>query len=94
LGAVSDPDLKERSVILGQGDALVLVTDGVLDAGAPDNPIDEAGLLEVIGSCRYAPASEIAGTIERRVESAWQDGARDDCAILVMRWFGTSARVT
>ena len=80
---------------LAPGDAICLVTDGVLDAMSPKSeaygrPRFEA-LLEKVG--RAGAAAEIGEAV--RVEVArFADGVEqaDDMAILVLRWKGPSGR--
>lgn len=85
LGIVEAAVLEERETVLEPGDALVLYTDGVTEAGAPENPIGEERLAELLSGCAGALADEIA---ERVVDTAIgiQDGRpRDDIAVLVLR---------
>jgi len=85
LGIVEAAVLEERGTVLEPGDALVLYTDGVTEAGAPENPFGEERLAELLSGCAGALADEIA---ERVVDTAIaiQDGRpRDDIAVLVLR---------
>ncbi len=86
LGIVPDPDLFDAEVALGPGDTVVLYTDGVTDAGAPEfvrEPRELAALVQ-------ADAAESADAIaDRLLELALSSGEgiepRDDIAILVIR---------
>jgi len=85
LGIVEAAVLEERETVLEPGDALVLYTDGVTEAGAPENPIGEERLAELLSGCAGALADEIAEWV---VDTAIgiQDGRpRDDIAVLVLR---------
>jgi PAS domain S-box-containing protein len=85
LGIVSDPALSDDSVKLEPGDALVLYTDGVTDAAAPEHIWTPLALGEALGSPLGLDADEIA----ERTLAAALDGAgaepRDDIAIMVFK---------
>ncbi|HEX8067974.1 MAG TPA: SpoIIE family protein phosphatase [Thermoleophilaceae bacterium] len=86
LGVVPDPDLVDQEVELHPGDAVVLYTDGVTDAAAPDLVREPAELAAMLGPARGESADAIA---ERLLELALSvrngDEPRDDIAILVIR---------
>ena len=85
LGIVSDPSLRDDRVLLQPGDALVLYTDGVTDAAAPEHIWTPEALGAAVGS----PAGLAADEIAERTLSAALDGTgsepRDDIAILVLK---------
>ncbi len=88
LGIVEAAVLEERETVLEPGDALVLYTDGVTEAGAPEDPFGEERLAELLAGCAGSAADEIADEI---VDTALaiQDGRpRDDIAVLVLRCTG------
>ncbi|HVF06067.1 MAG TPA: SpoIIE family protein phosphatase [Frankiaceae bacterium] len=94
LGAVPTLDLDAVRVTLAPGDALVCVTDGVLEArrlptwDAPDVPaafFDECGLVGVLKGAAGGTADEIAGAVEASVLAFTEGRAPDDVAILVLR---------
>jgi serine phosphatase RsbU (regulator of sigma subunit) len=85
LGVVERPELTERRLTLGGGDALVLYTDGLTDAYAPGRTLTTADLVAWLEGCAGLDAHEIVERLERAVLGG--DGAepRDDIAILVLR---------
>jgi serine phosphatase RsbU (regulator of sigma subunit) len=85
LGIVSDPSLSDAHVMLRPGDAVVLYTDGVTDAGAPARIWSADELAATIGSPTGLDADEIA---ERMLRAALDTGdaePRDDIAIMVLK---------
>jgi serine phosphatase RsbU (regulator of sigma subunit) len=84
LGVVPDPQLKDSSVALAPGDALVFYTDGVTEAGGR-RPLGEEALTEIVASCAGLDADAIAGRIEAAALEAEQGPPRDDIAVLVLR---------
>ncbi|MGI8593122.1 MAG: SpoIIE family protein phosphatase [Solirubrobacteraceae bacterium] len=85
LGVLPDVRHVDCRVWLGPGDALVLFTDGLTEAGAPERVMCPEELVELGASCAGLPADEIARRVEEHAV-ALQDGlARDDLALLVAR---------
>jgi len=86
IGVFEDPVLTEQETHLGPGDTLVLYTDGVIEARAPDGAFfGEERLLCLLRSCVGLDASTIAGRIESAVLDFQENGSRDDVAVLVLR---------
>jgi len=78
--------VSEQGLLLGPGDALVLYTDGVVEArAAGGDEFGQDGLRELLARC----AGRTADGIARRVELAamdFQGGAtRDDVAVVIVR---------
>ena len=68
---------------LEPGDALLLFTDGLVEAGGPQRVMSPEALVELAASCAGQPANEIARRVEEHAV-ALQDGVtRDDLALLV-----------
>jgi serine phosphatase RsbU (regulator of sigma subunit) len=87
LGIVSDPDLTDEEVRLRPGDAVVLYTDGVTDAGAPDHVHEPEQLAEALRGRRYESADSVAERLLDIALGSANGGAvpRDDIAILVIK---------
>jgi serine phosphatase RsbU (regulator of sigma subunit) len=85
LGVVPDPRLEDRSETLSPGDALIFYTDGVTDAGGPDEVLGEERFVEVVASCAGLDANAIAGRIEAAALEAEGGPPRDDIAVVVLR---------
>jgi sigma-B regulation protein RsbU (phosphoserine phosphatase) len=85
LGIVPDPDLGAERVTLGPGDALVLYTDGVIEASPLDDAFGPAAFAVFLERQAGRRAGEIATAVEEQV-LALQDGSlRDDVALVVLR---------
>jgi serine phosphatase RsbU (regulator of sigma subunit) len=86
LGITPDPQLSDDSVRLEPGDAVVLYTDGVTDAQAPQRVLSPADLAGMLRDCAGLDAAAIAESVERAATGP-VDGPepRDDVAILVLR---------
>ena len=85
LGVVPDPDLTEVAVEVGSGDALVLFTDGVTEARAPEHVYGIADLAEILQSATDRDAPSLARLVESAALSARDREPRDDIAIVVLR---------
>jgi serine phosphatase RsbU (regulator of sigma subunit) len=86
LGVVPDPNFEDRSLAMGPGDALVLYTDGVIEARAGNgHSLDEGRLADVVRDCAGAGADTIAARVEDAALEAQDGSPRDDIAVLVLR---------
>ncbi len=86
LGVFPTVELSDQEVVLRPGDALVLVTDGVLEAR--DDHGTEFGferLKALLATCAGRSAEGIARRIERSVLDHRGERADDDMAIVVVR---------
>jgi hypothetical protein len=86
LGVFPTVELSDQSVVLRPGDALVLVTDGVLEArddGGQQFGVE--GLEALLATCAGRSAAGIARRIERSVLDHRGERADDDIAIVVLR---------
>jgi PAS domain S-box-containing protein len=88
LGVVPDAGFEEDHVPLAMGDAIVLYTDGLTDAHAPERMLDESDLLTELRSCVGLSADEIAVRMEQLALGDSDKAPRDDIAILVVKLGG------
>jgi serine phosphatase RsbU (regulator of sigma subunit) len=86
LGVFPEAELRDTSLRLMPGEALVLYTDGVTEARSPDGDFfGEGRLRHLLGSCAGCDAVTLASSI-KGVVLAFQEGyPSDDLAILVLR---------
>jgi Stage II sporulation protein E (SpoIIE)/GAF domain len=86
LGLFPEPELEDERVLLGPGDALVLYTDGVVEAR--DDRGSQFGferLEALLSTCAGRSADGIARRLELAVLDHQGDKMPDDVAILVLR---------
>jgi serine phosphatase RsbU (regulator of sigma subunit) len=86
LGVLHDAEFHDERVELESGDVLVLYTDGLTDALAPDHMLDEDGLLAALADCRGLSAGALALRLEE-IALAGDPAAvpRDDIALVVAK---------
>ena len=85
LGLEPDPNLVDHTLELQPGDALMLYTDGLTDAYAPDRALAPDDLAGLLAACAGRSASEI---VDRMLQAALDDDSRqprDDIALVVLR---------
>ena len=70
---------------LERGETLLLYTDGVIDAGRPDNQLGEQGLLDLISGIRVASLADLLERVERIALERSGGVSRDDLALLGLR---------
>lgn len=85
VGAWDDPRLEQETFELQPGERLVLYTDGVTEAGAPQNELSEEGLVELLSHMGDGSSASTVAAIERAVVSRTAAPPRDDIAVLVLR---------
>ena len=84
LGLVSQPVLQDAAAELGSGDTLVLYTDGLTEAGAPEQVWTAEEIAAAAGAVAGAPP---AATVEHLLATTVDSVARprDDVAVLALR---------
>jgi serine phosphatase RsbU (regulator of sigma subunit) len=85
LGIFEDVDLFDRDIQLRPGDAILLYTDGVIEAGRPFDQLGEEGLAETLASARPATAAEAVDIAETIAIQTQEGPVRDDIALVAVR---------
>jgi PAS domain S-box-containing protein len=86
LGVVAEAKFSDEQVDLEQDDVLVLYTDGLTDAFAPRQVLDENDLLSALTTCRGLGAGEVSQCLEAKALAAEPAGMpRDDIALVVAK---------
>jgi serine phosphatase RsbU (regulator of sigma subunit) len=85
LGILREVEISEERVLLRPGDALVLYTDGVVEASPADEALAPERLAVVLGALAGRDAGAIAEAIERKALEVQDGRLRDDVAVVVLR---------
>jgi sigma-B regulation protein RsbU (phosphoserine phosphatase) len=85
LGAVPNPLLSDYRADLEPGDAVLLYTDGLTDAYAPDRILSQEELAAALQRTAGGNATEIAAQMQDVALDGRDRGPRDDITILVLR---------
>jgi phosphoserine phosphatase RsbU/P len=85
LGVMDEVSVETRRTVLAPGDALVTVTDGVLEARRQGGLFGDEGLASLLASLAGSDAGEISAAIESAALAQEGGLARDDIAVLVAR---------
>lgn len=85
IGLFANPKLTDVSTTLGPEEALVLYTDGVVEARSPSGDFADGLLEATLRRCAGMPAEAVADAIERALFDFAGGPPRDDTAILVIR---------
>ena len=85
LGAVPNPALNDYRANLEPGDAVLLYTDGLTDAYAPDRIVTQEELVAALEHCAGRGAEGIASGIQEVVLDGGDRALRDDITVLVLR---------
>jgi len=87
LGVIDEPHLSDRIITLGPGDAVVMYTDGVIEAWHPHPRNEDYGINRLTAVIAAAPrqAGELLAYIEADFH-AFTEGAllQDDVTFLVL----------
>jgi len=85
LGLVADPTLTVDEVTLAAGDALLLYTDGVTEAGEQGKRIGQRGLAAALALLHGKDAEQVVRSIEEVATDAQRGAPRDDMALIALR---------
>src|SRR5205823_3250684 len=88
LGLFDDVELEEREVELKPGDGLLMYTDGLTDAGAPDRILGPEDVAARLAGAGGSAAPELIAAAESLARDGGGTPPRDDIAILALRVAG------
>lgn len=88
LGAVPDIELREHSADLRHGDAIILFTDGAIEARRDGENFGEARLIALLGEFAGLGAESIVEGLERSIVDYSQGSLADDLVLLVAKVTG------
>ncbi len=84
LGLFDDADMSDQPVTLSPGEALILYTDGVVEARSGTQEFGLPRLLELLAASDATSADVLAEEIMDAVAAFSTGGARDDTAVMVL----------
>lgn len=87
LGVLEEATYRSTQVRLADGDSLLLYTDGLVEARAPDGRMLGAdGLARLLGEVDPEPAPTFVGRLYERARAlAAREHPEDDCTLLLLR---------
>jgi PAS domain S-box-containing protein len=85
LGAIADPEVVDARLVLEPGDTMLLYTDGLTEAGAPQVTLGPAEVADMLGAARGATAAQTAEGCLDRALAGTGGVPRDDVAVLVLQ---------
>jgi len=85
LGITEEPEFTDARALLGPGDALVLYTDGLIEARSPDGILGEERVRELLERNAGLTADELATRLEDLAAAFSRLRRRDDLALLIAR---------
>ncbi|HEY7830975.1 MAG TPA: SpoIIE family protein phosphatase [Solirubrobacteraceae bacterium] len=91
LGVIDPVRIEQREVFLEAGETLLLYTDGVSEAGAPNSPLGERRLHELCANAPSMTLQKLLEQIELAARARSGGKLRDDIALLALRCDGAKA---
>jgi serine phosphatase RsbU (regulator of sigma subunit) len=85
LGITAEADIADSETLLGPGDALVLYTDGLIEARSPDGILGEERVRELLVREAGATSDGLATALDALAAGFSRLRRRDDLALLVAR---------
>ncbi len=85
LGLVRDPQLEDADAELQPGDALVLYTDGITEARAPERVLEPEDLHRALSAMRAESSEAIVEELTAVALDSDESPPRDDIAVLALR---------
>jgi PAS domain S-box-containing protein len=91
VGMFPDARYEEREIELGPGQGLLLYTDGLTDARAPERVLTARDVARAVETAGARTAGDLVDAAGGLVDAAGEAGPRDDIAILALHVAGEPA---
>ena len=91
LGIVADVDIEDAHLRLAPGDTLVMFTDGLTEAHAPERITEPAELAAMLARCAGSDPGAVVRALEADALGDQLGDPRDDLAVLALRVVDPSA---
>ena len=85
LGVIDDPSISDTVIDLAPGDTLLLYTDGLTEAEAPQHTLTAPEVAELLAAARGNTAAQTAQACLSSAIAAGGGETRDDIAVLVVQ---------
>lgn len=85
IGVTAEPSLTDQMLKICPGDAMILYTDGIIEARGSQGRFGQTRLEAILSECAQMSAQEIVNHLEAAVLGFQTELSRDDTAILVIR---------
>jgi serine phosphatase RsbU (regulator of sigma subunit)/PAS domain-containing protein len=85
LGVIDDPRITETTLELNPGDTLLLYTDGLTEAEAPQHTLSPLEVAQLLAEARGATAAQTAARCLSTAITLGGGETRDDIAVLVVQ---------
>ncbi len=85
LGATAEATYPHDEISLGEGDTVLLYTDGVTETRTPSGLFGVEGLRDLVGSCRDSSPQALVTCVAKGVHEGPGHRVTDDIALLALR---------
>ena len=86
LGVMADAHWSSHKLSLHQGDRLFLYTDGIIEAGAPDDTLTQHGLEQIVRQSPQTSLEEQLALIMAEVSARSSGHPQDDATLLAVEF--------
>lgn len=85
LGVIPNVKYEQHSIILNQGDFVVMMTDGVTECRSKEGFIEQQTIMDIIESVKDQPAQEMVEYVFHKLEELQDFEQRDDFTLVIFK---------